>query len=442
MTSRRSYRWLRLVLPAGVVLLLVLGSVVVYEIEEPNPGDAAYLSPVSTAGIGAKRLADRLTARGITVERATRTSDALVSAARGDATLLVTAPDLVHHFYLRMLKLMPSSTRVVLVNPGGSTLVRGLLPFGVADTTVATRVVAPGCAVPMAREAGVAAVLHTSYGVLRAGELDAATPEYRCYGGGLVSARRGGVELVAVGAADPFRNDRGREHGNATLADALLTAAPRLVWLDVHRREPQPGYVDNPALASQAPAPPSLGPGSPDPDFPLAGGGTYPEPGLSGGGEGSAPGGRGNPVWQAFPPWAYPAAALVALALVLLALARARRLGTPVTEPLPIAVRATETVEGRGRLYQRAKARGSVLETLQGAARERLRVLTEVGADRAELVAAVAAHSGWTPDVVEDALYGPAPADDKELVRAATTLDRLLQAVTGPPAPTNEGEAP
>jgi hypothetical protein len=435
---KRSYRWIRIALPLTAVLLLVLGSCVVYQIEEPDQDDPAYLSPVSTAAIGAKNLADRLTGRGVTIERVTRTSDALVSAARGDATLLVTAPDLVHGFYLRMLKLMPPSTRVVLVNPGDRGLGDGYLPFGVVDTTVATRTVAPRCGLPLAQQAGLAGVLHSRYGVVE----DLATVEYTCYDGGLVGARRNGLELVAVGAADPFRNDRGHEHGNAALAESLLSAVPRLVWLDLHRREPRPKYVDNPALASQAPAPPSLGPGSPDPDFPIGdAGGTNPGPGLpEGGGNGGRGGGGTDPIWRAFPPWVYPAAALAALAALLLALAFARRHGTPVSEPLPIAVRATETVEGRGRLYQRAKARGLALETLQNAARERLGALTEAGSDRRALVDAVAAHSGWPPDAVETALYGPEPDNDAELIRAALNLDRLQRAVVQQPQRSHEEE--
>ena len=46
------------------------------------------------------------------------------------------------------------------------------------------------------------------------------------------------------------------------------------------------------------------------------------------------------------------------VAAVLAAAARARRLGAPVAEPLPVLVPATETVTGRGRLYQRSRDRG------------------------------------------------------------------------------------
>ena len=104
-----------------------------------------------------------------------------------------------------------------------------------------------------------------------------------------------------------------------------------------------------------------------------------------------------------------------------------------------MTVRASETVEGRGRLYQRVKARGAALETLRAAAAERLAHLLGLGPDpdSAVMVAAVASHSGWPPQAVEDALYGEAPTDDEALVRAAATLESLLNAVTAP-----EGDHP
>jgi hypothetical protein len=125
-------------------------------------------------------------------------------------------------------------------------------------------------------------------------------------------------------------------------------------------------------------------------------------------------------------------AALLALAVVLLALARARRLGAPVTEPLPVAVRATETVTGRGRLYQRAKARTPALRTLQAAARERLNRMLDLptGADRAAVTSAAAAAAGWPVDDVDATLFGTEPATDDELVAAAQRLEALMKALT------------
>jgi len=336
----------------------------------------------------------------------------------------------VQPYYLRMLKLMPESTRVVLVDPGNGTLRNGYLPVEIAYRALAAHASEPDCAFQPARDAGAAATQRSQYTPVYD---DEATEVHRCYGGSLVVYRRGPAESTVVGAADPFRNDRIGEHHNQQLAVGLLARSPRVVWLDLHRREAPPRYNPDPTLSNEPDAPSSLGPGSPDPDFPLRGsqdpgrGYTPPEGGQGGAGQAA------NPLLRAFPRWSFGVLALLGLAVLFLALASARRLGAPIAEPLPVVVRATETVEGRGRLYQRAKARAPALQTLRVAARERLGHLLDLGPnpDREALVAATAAQSGWTIEAVDDALFGPDPDDDEALVRAAAQVEALMAAITG-----------
>jgi hypothetical protein len=424
---RRRLRRLRLVTPLALVVLLVVVSAVAYSLQQPDESDPAYLSPASSASVGGARLARLVERRGVRVERETRTSDALVSANRGAATLLIPAPALVHPYYLRMLKLMPSSTRLVLVAPTDRALALGHLPIAVADQRWATAVGPPGCDLPAARNAGAAAARREVFFT----QPDPDTAElHRCYGGGVVELRWHATTLTVVGANDVFRNDRIGEHGNAALALALLTSTDRLIWLDLHRLEPRPGF--NAGGAPEA-APPSLGPaGSPDPDFPLPGT-VDPGPGFNGGSDTGSGGGSGKPsLWSAFPPTAWATLALLLVAGVLLAFARARRLGAPIGEPLPVTVPAAETVLGRGRLYRRAKARDTALSTVRTAADVRLRRLLGLAPDAPyeTLAAAAAAQAGWSTAAVYSALYPPTPEDDEQLVAAAANLDSLLRAVT------------
>jgi hypothetical protein len=414
-----------LVAPPALVVLLMIVSAVAYALQQPDESDRAFLSPASEAPIGAARLARLVEQRGVTVERATRTSDALVAAYRGGVTLFVPAPALVNQYYLRMLRLLPASTRLVLVAPTDSALSRGRLPISVADRRWATVVEPPGCDLPVAAGAGDAAARRESFTApdVHAIELR------RCYRGGLVQLRWYSMDLIVIGANDVFRNDRIGEHGNATLATDLLTGTGRLIWLDVHRLEPPPA-VDPGASADSAP--PSLAPGSPDPNFPTGDPGE-PGSGSSGGGDnGSGGGGSAPSVWSAFPPAAWATVALLLAAGVLMAAARGRRLDGPVGEPLPVTVPAAETVLGRGRLYRRAKARDTALSTRATATRQRLGHLFGLPADppREVLVAAAAAQAGWSAADVESTLYPPAPADDEQLVAAAANLDGLLRAVT------------
>jgi hypothetical protein len=410
-------RWLRLVVPYLVVLILFAITGVAYAIDEPDLADPDFLSPTSAADIGASKLADRLRQRGITIERQARTADALVSARRGDAILFITTPDLLHSYYLRMLKLMPSTTTVVLVRPADDTLARGLLPADVFHERWVTEAVAPQCQLPAATTAGRASVRRVQY------EGDADQVIDRCYRSALIRTRHHATTLTLVGANEPFRNDRIDEHGNSALSTGLLADGRRVVWLDRHEAEPGPAYLDDPGL-DQSPAPASLGSGKPDVDFPI--GDPSPPPAAGG-----AAGG-GSSLFDLFPASAWAVVVLAMLAAALAAAARARRLGVPVPEPLPVLVPAAETVTGRGRLYERARDRGTALAVLRTAARERLiRLLDQPpDVDQETLVAVVAAHSGWPATDVATVLEGRDPEGDAELVAEAAALESLIAAVT------------
>jgi hypothetical protein len=210
-----------------------------------------------------------------------------------------------------------------------------------------------------------------------------------CYHGGLVVSRGWDAERVDgtgpriayLGAAAPLTNEYLGSQGNAALALGLLGGTPRVLWLT----------LATPELDSQ-----------------------------------SADGGLA----AVLPPWVGPVAALLLAVGVLTALWRGRRLGAPVPEPLPVLVRSAETVEGRARLYRRARARDRAVTALRGGALSRLRPALRVGADagRRTVVEAVADRSGVPAAEVDTLLYGPTPADDAGLVAAADGLDRLVAA--------------
>jgi hypothetical protein len=122
---------------------------------------------------------------------------------------------------------------------------------------------------------------------------------------------------------------------------------------------------------------------------------------------------------------------LAALAL-LIALVRGRRLGPPVAEPLPVLVPATETVTGRGRLYQRIRSRAETLDALRSAALRRLGpTVNPAGSDGGDdaLIADVAARSGVPAHEVRAILDPPPPESDDELAHAVARLDALVAAV-------------
>jgi hypothetical protein len=414
----------RAIIPFALVAALVTTTVVAHAVQQPDPTDASFLSPTSDDGDGARRLADGLARLGVSVDVRGGSREAVEAVGRGPATIFVTTPGLVDPEMLRELTQLPSRVRVVLVAPEDDQLDDAGLTVGVEGPRWTAAAPEPGCAADFA-QAGPAATARLRY------EAAAYSP-VSCYTGGVVEWKG----LTLVGAADPFRNDRSGEHGNADLALALLARADRLIWLDLHERE------------KPEPPPPTPTEDEPDPQE------TPPddesaEPGPWENGDGQAPDGPGeqpvpqpggedtasgpNPLTEGFPPAFWATLALLALAAIALAAASARRLGAPVAEPLPAQVRAAETVRGLGGLYRRARARSTSLGTVQAAARTRLIRHFGLPADTSVdvLAARVAAVTGRPEDEARHVLGGGAEDSDEEFTRAATEVQDLVRAVTG-----------
>ncbi|MGY0234529.1 DUF4350 domain-containing protein [Longispora urticae] len=456
---------LRTFAPLIVAVLLVVATLVFHAVDTPSTSDDAFLSPQGADRFSGSELQRRLTADGRRVVRHATAQAALTDAMAGDATLFVPAPEYLEPDFYRLMAFLPSSTRVVFVQPG-----QGVLDAVAAETVEgtprlvgerwATEVVGPGgCDLG---GAGRAAVGRSRY------VLDGARS---CYDGHVLIAGNLGGDLVIVGAPDPFTDERIGEYDNARLAVGLLSRYPKIVWLDLHSLA-EPSRSPDPTLPPEPPRPQLCGtpgvpgvvcvtlpPGSPGPtercSVPPTRTGT-PQPtytcyivgpdtrggGGGGGGGKSSPRPEStpqpeaeeppNPLWAAFPPWFWAALVGLAVAGLLLVLARARRLGPPVAERLPVVVRSTETITGRGRLYARAHARGPALDAVRAQARLRLvpALGLPAGARSGEIVDAVAARTGLAGDAVHDLLYGAVPESDAELTTLADAIDQLVEDTT------------
>jgi len=97
-----------------------------------------------------------------------------------------------------------------------------------------------------------------------------------------------------------------------------------------------------------------------------------------------------------------------------------------------VAVRTAETVEGRGRLYRRARARDVALDTLRAGTLPRLRRALGLAPDSPGPagVAAVAARTGRPADEVDAILSSATPGDDADLVHLVSQVDDLLRTLT------------
>lgn len=402
-------RWYRLVVPVLAATLLAGVTVAARFLEEPNPQAADTLAPTGTGPDGSSELARMLTERGVQIDYVTSLEEAVAAAATGGGVVVfIPRPTLASTQLANAVALRPGDHRVVMVAPEQRHLRRLLAGVTHLGGRWATTTAEPGCAVPEAVAAGTAAVVRERY--------EGRERDQVCYDGGLVSTQLGygatAAELYVVGSADPFRNGRIGEHGNAALAVGLLGAYDRVVWagrlpLDVDFELPEPPELPDQDL--------------PELDPPARQDYRSPTAGLT-------------HLFQGYPAGVLVALVLAALAAALLALARARRMGGPVPEPLPVVVPAAEVVVGRGRLYRRAGARATALAALRADALRR--ILPAVGLPNApppapeQVTAAVAARTGLPEEQVRGLLYDWEPTTDEELKQAATALDALVARLT------------
>lgn len=201
-------------------------------------------------------------------------------------------------------------------------------------------------------------------------------------GDGIVSLVRfddGSRTVSVVGATDAMSNGSITEEGNAAFALGLLGEHPALVW-----------YVPGP---DDIAGPPGAG--------------------------------------ELTPPWVTPVLVLIVLVVIAAGVAQGRRLGPLVVENLPVTVRATETMEGRARLYQRSSARLRALDALRVGTVQRLasRVRLPHSAPVEQVADLVAATVQVSPQSVRALLVDTLPRTDRELIELSDRLLELERAV-------------
>ena len=374
---------------------MLLGGVLVALLTPPRP-PSGYLDPANPAGQGTRALAQILGRRGqpvIPVTSAAAAQDAVRDAAGSPSGLVLTSPYLLTAGQLASLVKM--HTNLLVVEPDSRSLAAlAGLPRAAAqagrtaypDTRVAGatagRPVRPGCPLAAAQAAGDAVM----GGVLMR---DTAPGAWQCYrvdgNSSLVRYQSAGRSVTLLGSGQPLSNADLASQGDAALALNLLAGSRRIIWL-----VPSPPAV--PGAAGPAPA---------------------------------------RSLLQEIPGPAYLVTAQVFLAVLLAAAWRMRRLGPLVTEPLPVIVRASETVEGHGRLYRSRHSRDRAAAVLRGAALHRItsRLALPGTADPDTVCAAVSARTGREPARLREVLFGPAPRDDAALVALGRDIDAVEEEV-------------
>ena len=362
--------------PVAVMLLVLLGGLIV-ALLQVRPPVAGPLDPNDTGPFGAHALVALLQQRGQTVIRAGSVATAVAQAQARGTTLVVTSPQELSHGELAELARLPAG--LLLVAPGHDALAALAPAVSLAGPAEPVRDLPPRCGLPGAVAAGRAdlggLLLRSASGAFRCYPRSAATPFSFSF---LVRYAAPGHIVTVLGTGAPLANANLGASGNAALALNLLAASPRVVWL-VPGLRPAPAHPGQHSLTSLIP----------------------------------------GQVWAVV--------IQLGVVVVLLALWRMRRLGPLVTEPLPVVVRACETVEGHGRLYRSRRARDRAAAALRDGALGRIVIRLglprDVTADAA--CQELASRTGRDSGDIRAILFGPVPGDDAALVKLAADLDAL-----------------
>jgi Domain of unknown function (DUF4350) len=358
--------------PVLTLVVLAVIAVISAYLTAPRPG--FRMDPESTEPDGAHALVTLLRDNGVEVVVADTIVDVEQAARPGTLILVAESQFLTDDALLDRLARAPGD--LLLAEPTART--REALTPDLRKGSASDFDSSPDCILREANRAGS----------VRFGPSDTYEAKdrmvTRCYDGVLIRYRDGGRTITVVGSTDFMTNGGMLHAGNAALAMNLAGDRPRLIWYAPHRIE---GETSSPTSIYDL-IPRSV---------------TW-------------------IIWQ------------LSIVVLLVALWKGRRIGPLVAEELPVVVRASETVEGRGRLYRSRRARDRAADALRTATLQRLlpRLGLGAGAPAPVVVTTVAQRSGADAGFVGYHLFGPPPATDNDLLQLARALDEIERQVTHP----------
>ncbi len=354
----------------SLVVIVAIATLTTY-LTAPRPGGP--MDPASTSRDGTRALVTLLRESGVDVVEAPDIATVEGAARPGTLIVVLQTFALLDQDVLRRLSDLPGDR--LLVAPTSSTRealaprirLAGSVPFGGAE---------PDCDLREATRAG-----EVQLGVSDEYESADDFPITSCYAGALVRYTDDGRSVTVVGSSDFMTNGGLLSAGNAALAMNLAGTDPRVIWYAPQQRE---GQSDAGAEITDL-IPPAVG-------------------------------------WIVIQ---------LCLAIALIAVWKGRRLGPLVAERMPVVVRASETVEGRGRLYRSRRASDRAANALRTATLQRMlpRLGLSVNAEPPAIVAAVAQRCGAHPQTLAHTLFGPSPQSDDDLVNLARELDNIERQV-------------
>ena len=366
-------RWAYWAGAIAVALAVVFAGMVV----RGTSANQDYLSPVNAGPVGAKAVVEVLRQQGVDVTITTNLDDTLDALTPG-STLAFFERDVFLDDDERD-DLYAAGSNLVLLDPSYDDLERvteGVAPAGFVEGTLDA-----DCSIGLGSRAPQILGDGNGYRILEV-EGERATG---CYPSGddivsLVRVETDDRVVTVVGATDAFTNEKILGVDNAAFALNVLGETEQLVW-----------YIPSSEDLPEGPA----------------------------------------SVAELSPTWVLPAVLLAVLTLLAAAFWRGRRFGPLIVEDLPVTVKASETMNGRARLYETSSARLRALDSLRIGTISRIGTLC--GLPRAatveEVVNAAAAASGRDPRDVRTLLLDATPETDRDLVSLSDDLLELERTV-------------
>lgn len=358
---------------AGVVAGLVAAGLAIAAVAGIATMPAmGVLDPEAAGPEGSRAVVEVLRDRDVVVEVARDRDTALAALERGDATLAIA--DTAPLDDADLDELVAAASDLVVLQPRSRDL---RVLFGDATSAGFADVdAAPSCALPEAEVSGP----------ISPGEIfTPGAADLTCYpvadGFGLIATAEGTELTVALDGTAVLSNERLADGGNAALALNVLGRTGTVVWY-------LPALGDGSITAA-----PSLG--------------------------------------ELTPPWVTPAMLLLLTVAIVAGVWRGRRFGPLVAENLPVTVRASETTEGRARLYAAAADPVHALDQLRRDTLRRIARMLGLGpaADAGTIADGAAARLSADRTRVRGILLDDLPRTDRDLVDAADRLRELEEAV-------------
>jgi hypothetical protein len=368
-TLRRSFTrslfWIGAAIFAIIVGVLGLGIV-------GSANSGTPLDPHNPGPTGAMAVAEVLKQQGVDVTITASLDDTRDAVAVPESTTLVVHDMAGYLTQEQLTEAVGLAGTVILVDPGFRQL-REVAP-AVSQAGQVSGLLESDCDIAAVQKAQ--SVSGGGSGFRVTGDGSGVTA---CLGSGdkvysLIELESDTGSLTLLGATGALSNEHVIEDGNAAFALNLLGANEHLVW-----------YLPSFADVEQT---------------------------------------GGETLGELTPAWVTPVLALLVITFVAAAVWRGRRLGPLIIENLPVTVRASETMLGRARLYEKSNSRLRALDSLRIGSLQRLAVLCGLPrvATVDDVVAAVASVTRAQPGDIRALLVDAEPKTDRDLIALSDAL--------------------